>query len=253
MASYKQVIDRLKRDIDSLNSQLRQNNDVINSLTLKVQQLTQENERLKKENQSLKAKVEANRFSEKSESEPGYLVHRATRFFSGDVLDQFDDFKIYLTDILEKEMGMVIRRTQLLFRYEKAFPRNLHAPVDCHGPVVLLIKTVKGYHIACVSEAPFAPKSGKQGRGWLISLTKGRVYRSAAGKQAVLYDEMYLIFGNQEIRVDGSSNKVFSNFGISNSFYNTSGNDVRDFLGPALDGTPREAELESFEVFKLIP
>lgn len=183
---------------------------------------------------------------------PGYLVHRATKFFSGDVLDQFDDFKIYLTDTLEKETGLTIKRTQLLFRYEKAFPRNLHLPIDGHSPLVLLLKTVKGYHLACVSEAPFAPNSSKQGRGWLISLTKGRVYRSVPGKQAILYDQMYLIFGNQELRIDGSSNKVFSNFGIGNSFYNTTGNDVRDFLGPGLDGTPREAELESYEIFKLI-
>lgn len=96
------------------------------------------------------------------------------------------------------------------------------------------------------------PKSSRQGRGWLISLTKGRVYRSAAGKQAILYDGTYLIFGNQEIRIDGGSNKVFSNFGSSSSFYNTSGNDVRDFLGPGLDGSPREAEIESYEIFKLI-
>lgn len=67
------------------------------------------------------------------------------------MLDEFDDFKIYLTDILEKEMGMTIKRTQLLFRFEKVFPRNLHLPVDGNSPVVLLIKTVKGYHIACVS------------------------------------------------------------------------------------------------------
>lgn len=48
-------------------------------------------------------------------------------------------------------MGLTIKRTQLIFRYEKAFPRNLHQPVDGHSPLVVLLKTVKGYHIACVS------------------------------------------------------------------------------------------------------
>ena len=127
--------------------------------------------------------------------------------------------------------------------------------MDNHSPFVVIVKNRKEdreYHFACVSEGALSPTLREQKRGWLISLTNGRTYAVASGKSAVLYDEMYLIFGNQELRIDGSSSKAFSNFGISNSFYSTSGNDVRDFLGPGLPGTPREADVDSYEIFQVI-
>jgi len=48
--------------------------------------------------------------------------------------------------------------------------------------------------------------------------------------RGMIYDKYYLIFGNAEIRIKTGENKVYSNFGISNSFFNSLDDKVSDLL-----------------------
>jgi len=77
--------------------------------------------------------------------------------------------------------------------------------------------------------------------GLILSLTNRKYYRlnnftnypkkNKNDKRTILgmiYDDYYLIFGNAEIRVKpGESNpKVFSNFAVSQAFFNNEGDNV---------------------------
>ncbi len=75
--------------------------------------------------------------------------------------------------------------------------RNLHPFVDGKAPFILIVKTADGYCFAGVSEGAISADRYEKKRGWLISLTHQRVFRSIPGKSAVTHDGTYLIFGNQ--------------------------------------------------------
>ena len=53
----------------------------------------------------------------------------------------------------------------------------------------------------------------------IISLTNRRYYKVLDDRNALSYDKTYLIVGNNDIRVSSANNKLFSNFGISNSYF----------------------------------
>lgn len=54
--------------------------------------------------------------------------------------------------------------------------------------------------------------------------------------RSVTYDDYYMIFGNSEIRIKSQDNKVFSNFGTTNGYYNAQGESINILLG---EGTAR--------------
>ena len=66
--------------------------------------------------------------------------------------------------------------------------------------------------------------------------------------RAITYDDYYLIFGNSELRVKTLEWRVFSNFGIMNSFYDCRGHRVDALLGEAKE---REVGIASLEVYAL--
>ena len=79
-------------------------------------------------------------------------------------------------------------------------------------------------------------------------------YVAKENSKAFTYDPRYIIFGNSELKIKTNDKKkiVFSNFGITNSFYETKSKKVVDFLGNILEGeTERETEFETFEMFSL--
>ncbi len=53
----------------------------------------------------------------------------------------------------------------------------------------------------------------------------------------MVYDEFFLIFGNSELRLRNGTKDVFSNFGVSNAFYDNRGHKISNFLN---DGNNRE-------------
>ena len=67
-----------------------------------------------------------------------------------------------------------------------------------------------------------------------------------ANHKAIAYDDFFLIFGNSELRIKTGEKNVFSNFAISNGYYNCQGEKVATLLGA---GTEREIEFLNYEMF----
>lgn len=60
------------------------------------------------------------------------------------------------------------------------------------------------------------------------------------------YDPYYLIFGNAELRVRAGEEKVFSNLGINNSYFNSEGWRAKDLL----NDSNNEVRLIDYEIYE---
>ena len=73
-----------------------------------------------------------------------------------------------------------------------------------------------------------------------MSLNNRKVYAPLErNKRSIVYDEYFVIWGNSEIRIKSQEKKVFSNFGLNNSYYKNNGDKVNMLLG----GNPGEREI----------
>lgn len=63
------------------------------------------------------------------------------------------------------------------------------------------------------------------------------------------YDEFFFIIGNSELRMRSSEMKLFSNFAINNSFFDSRGYSVDTLFGYGKD--KREVPLLSYEIFQV--
>lgn len=87
------------------------------------------------------------------------MVHRSESYFSGDVLDTEDDYKMYLTETIESLLSRKIKRTRLLFKYDALQPKNnIHNYIDNIPNFILVAKTEQGYHLAAFSEAALSSR-----------------------------------------------------------------------------------------------
>jgi hypothetical protein len=72
--------------------------------------------------------------------------------------------------------------------------------------------------------------------GLIISLTNDQSYSLAESKtegktnRGMLYDKNYCIYGNAEIRIKFGEKKIFSNFGISNGYFDSRKKKINDLL-----------------------
>ena len=69
-----------------------------------------------------------------------------------------------------------------------------------------------------------------------MALNNKKTFPVIPGKKSVTYDSFFLLIGNSEIRLKNQEWKVFSNFGIANSFFNCMGCGVNDLLGEGTTG-----------------
>jgi hypothetical protein len=77
--------------------------------------------------------------------------------------------------------------------------------------------------LAGYTEGPILRRSSDRD-GLILSLTNRKYFTLLEhNRRAITYDEYYIIFGNSEIRLKSLENRVFSNFGISNGYYNSKG------------------------------
>ena len=65
----------------------------------------------------------------------------------------------------------------------------------------------------------------------------------------MIYDTFFAIYGNAEIRVKTGFKTVFTNFGVSNGYFNSRGDKVDRFLN---EGEKREVEFEFCEFYQVI-
>ena len=121
---------------------------------------------------------------------------------------------------------------------------SFHERVDGKSNLVLVLQTenalMAGYYSGKYAEATFMTEEAL-----IISLTNLKSYRlnnfannPRKNKKdnkpvyGMVYDKFFLIFGNSEIRVKpgDKDRKVFSNFGVSNSYFNSEGDNVGKLL-----------------------
>lgn len=81
-----------------------------------------------------------------------------------------------------------------------------------------------GTYTAGFSEGKFDSKEPSKKDGIIISLTNEKYFTLVKpNTRAITYDDFYIIFGNSELRLKCLENRLFSNFGISNGYYNSRG------------------------------
>ena len=65
----------------------------------------------------------------------------------------------------------------------------------------------------------------------------------------MIYDTFFAIYGNADIRIKTGFKTVFTNFGVSNGYFNSRGDKVDRFLN---EGEKREVEFEFCEFYQVV-
>ena len=73
--------------------------------------------------------------------------------------------------------------------------------------------------IAGYSEDPVNPDKQAAKGGIICSLTTMNSFELLKGCRSVTYDDYFLIYGNSELRIRWGELMLFSNFAISNGYY----------------------------------
>lgn len=111
----------------------------------------------------------------------------------------------------------------------------------------MIVKTICGKLIAGYSEEAFDSNGTKKGYGMLLSLW-GRKMFPIKEKKAISYDDYFIIFGNSELRIKSLEFTIFSNFGISNGYFDNRGEKVQSILGADKE---REVDVSQYEFYAL--
>ena len=155
-----------------------------------------------------------------------------SHLFSGDVLDEEEDYREYLTELLERKARGRIKATKLLYRYDPLNKNNFHRYFDSIEHVVIVVRLANGFVMGAWSQGSFVHKVPSKKDGLLFSLTNRKAFELLqANTRAITYDEYYIIFGNAELRIKNQEKKAFSNFGVNNGFFRNLGENVGILFG----------------------
>jgi hypothetical protein len=90
--------------------------------------------------------------------------------------------------------------SKLLCRLDPLNKINFHKYLDRHPNILALAQLRNGLIVAGFSSDPFIPQT-RGTNGLIISVTNEVVFNlKSNSKQATIYDEFFLIFGNSELR-----------------------------------------------------
>lgn len=148
-------------------------------------------------------------------------------------------------------MHFRIEDTRILYKFDPLNQVNIHKYIDLKDNLVVIVKLINGYYLAGYAEGFFKPKTVSDKDGIIMSLTNRKCYFLVErNRRSITYDDYFIIFGNSEIRIKTSEKKMFSNFGLSNSYFKSNGDGVDAIMGGSK--TEREMEVESYEFHQLI-
>ena len=148
-------------------------------------------------------------------------------------------------------MKIQIRDTRLIYKLDPLSKENIHKYIDEKPHLVVIVKMINGYFVAGYAEGIFKPRSPSDKSGLIMSLTNQKCYQLVQrNKKSIGYDDFFVIFGNSEIRIKSQQKKIFSNFGLSNSYYRHNGDGVSTFLGGGK--SQRQMEVVGYEFHQLI-
>ena len=156
-----------------------------------------------------------------------------------------------MKESIEKNIRIRIKDSKMIYSYDPLNTTNIHRYIDLKEHIVLVIKLINNYCIAGYYQGAFRPKVHADRQGLIMSLENRKVYLPVErNRRSIVYDDYFVIWGNSEIRVKTQEKKVFSNFGLNNSYYKNNGEKVDMFLG----GSPgqREMDFQYCEFYSLV-
>jgi hypothetical protein len=143
-----------------------------------------------------------------------------------------------------------VSSTRLLHRWDPLNKINFHKYIDEAPHLLLLVRLKNGRIVAGYSNHPIVHGCKGGDNGLLLSVTTEQVFRLRAPNKAIFYDEYYIIFGNSELRVKSGENLVYSNFGISNSYFDCGQLTVDALFGEGKEG--KELPFDAYEIYQLL-
>ena len=173
--------------------------------------------------------------------------------FPGKVLDEKREEKAYLIKAIEETTGRKIHKTEELFTFPKMKSINFHECIDHKPYFVLLVRLANDNIIVGYSEDELAKgeKAVKTNKGFIGSLTNKTFFtlkKNNPKAKVILYKEFFIEFGNSELKIKCEENKVSSNLGSANKYFNTGTNSNPKIL---FGNSEREAELKFYEVHQV--
>jgi hypothetical protein len=109
--------------------------------------------------------------------------------------------------------------SKLLCRLDPLNKINFHKYLDRHPNILAIAELRNGLIVAGFSSDPFIPNT-RGTKGLILSITNEKVFKlKPNNKQATIYDEFFLIFGNSELRFKTGEGKLFSNLGVNNGYF----------------------------------
>ena len=251
-AELESKTNQLKSENKKLEAEKTELNRKLSTEKKKTEKLNTENETLKTENKKLE--------SDKIillESKEDYKDQLALANLFADTSIELELFeKKFLIDEIGKYNEKNVCKTKRLYQYDPLNKTSFHKYIDGKPNIVLLIKLKNDMVLGGYSESPFLLKTSNNNKvvnsnGFIFSVSNTESFPIIKGKQAITYDNCFIIFGNNELRIkQEENNKFFSNFGIASAFADPKGQTVNVLIGK---GKERYADISSWEVHQINP
>lgn len=167
--------------------------------------------------------------------------------FEGLVLHDHLNEKMFMKQSIEEYTSHDVLMTELLYRFDPLNKVNFHHYFDKHEHICLVVRLKNGRIVSGYSADAFASNGRAMAGGLIFSLTESKVFRVIPGKKAVVWDDYYMIFGSSDLRLKTGELRLFSNFGINSSNYNSEGYTYKVLLGDE----EREVDIDTYEIFQI--
>lgn len=147
-----------------------------------------------------------------------------------------------------------------MYHYDPLNINSFHSYIDNLPNMLIIFHTSTNNIFGAFTTSRFQPKyqepesteafifsfnSEQLGEG----ITCFELSRKKEKAKSVVYDDYFLIVGNSEIRWKSGEKIVYSNFAISNGFYETKGTNVWALLKA---GEVREVGIKGFECYQVL-
>lgn len=184
-------------------------------------------------------------------------VHYSRTLLAADIFDRNEEDKVCLLSHISRYARKRVVKTTLLYKFDPRNNTNVHHYVDNKRGLLCVVKTanaiIAGFYPGTLVERGILNEGGL-----LVSVTNDLSFPLLEQNQrpesnritfrGMTYDTFYVIFGNAEMRIRTGEKRVFSNFGISSSYYNNGGKRVNSFLN---EGDQREVDFEFSEYYQV--
>jgi hypothetical protein len=126
-----------------------------------------------------------------------------------------------------------------VFEYDERNTTSFHKYIEEKDNLVCVIKTVHNVYLATYYSGKYTKTETMLHHALLIALSTDKVFglhtpttnpTTSRAFRGMIYDEFFMIWGNAEVRIRANDKILFSNFGISASFFNPRGLKVNDLI-----------------------